>query len=132
MVHLVYLFMKTHLLALLQDNCFALLCCAFMSKLSGCVRNITAFCQHPPRLIESAILANTDISAKPKYWLIISARPIYQSISNKNHKIRNTPANFSYMQGKPLILQMNLTLNNTPESCIVSIAIMKSYFTNLV
>jgi len=35
-------------LALLQDNCLDLLmlCCAFLSKLSGCVKNITAFCQH--------------------------------------------------------------------------------------
>ena len=30
MVHLVCLFMKTHLLALLQDNCLDLVCCAFL------------------------------------------------------------------------------------------------------
>jgi len=30
----------------LQDNCLDLLCCAFLGKLSGCLRNITAFCQH--------------------------------------------------------------------------------------
>jgi len=41
-VHLVCLFMKTHLLALLQDNCLDLVCCAFLHMLSGCVRNITA------------------------------------------------------------------------------------------
>jgi len=63
MIHLVCLFMKTHLLALLQDNCLDLLCCAFLSKLSGCVRNITAFCQCLLRPIKSAILADTDISA---------------------------------------------------------------------
>jgi len=32
MVDLVHLFMKMHLLALLQDNCLVLLCCAFMRK----------------------------------------------------------------------------------------------------
>ena len=51
MVHLVCLFMKTHLLALWQDNCLELGRCAFFSKLSGCVRIITAFCQHLLRLI---------------------------------------------------------------------------------
>jgi len=45
MVHLVCLFMKTHLLALLQDNCLDLVHCAFLRKLSGCVSNITVFCQ---------------------------------------------------------------------------------------
>jgi len=46
MVHIVCLFMKTHLLALLQDNCPDLLCCTFLHKLSAWVRNITAFCQY--------------------------------------------------------------------------------------
>ena len=46
MVHLVCLFMKTPLLALLQDNCLDLLRCAFLRKLSGCVRNITAFYEY--------------------------------------------------------------------------------------
>jgi len=46
MVHLVCLSMKTHLLTLLQDNCLNLVCCAFLHKLSACMRNITAFCQH--------------------------------------------------------------------------------------
>jgi len=41
MVYVVCLFMKTHLLALLQDNCLDLIRCAFLHKLSGCVRNIT-------------------------------------------------------------------------------------------
>ena len=41
MVHLVWLFMKTHLLALLQDNYLDLVRCAFLCKLSACVRNIT-------------------------------------------------------------------------------------------
>jgi len=77
MVHLVCLFTKTHLLTLLQDNCLDLLCCAFLSKLSGCVRSITAFCQHLLRPIKSAVLADTDISANPN----ISARLIYRSIS---------------------------------------------------
>ena len=54
MVHLVCLIMKMHLLALLQDNCLDLLCCAFLSKLSGCVRNITAFWPHLLRLINRA------------------------------------------------------------------------------
>jgi len=45
MVHLVRFFMKTHLLALLQDNCLDLLHCVSLRKLSGRVRNITAFCQ---------------------------------------------------------------------------------------
>jgi len=40
------------------------------------------FCEHLLRLTKSAVLANTDISSKPKYRLIISARPIYRSISN--------------------------------------------------
>ena len=67
MVHLVCLFMKTHLLALLQDNCLDLVRCAFWCKLSACMRNITAFCQHLLRPIISAILADTDISVKLKY-----------------------------------------------------------------
>jgi len=81
MVHLVCLFMKTHLLALLQDDCLDLVCCAFLRKLSTCLRNITVFCQHLLRPIISAILANTDISVKPKYRPDISARPIYGSLS---------------------------------------------------
>jgi len=32
-----------------------LVCCAFLSKLSVCVRNITAFRQHLLRLIKSAV-----------------------------------------------------------------------------
>jgi len=67
MVHLVCLFMKPHLLALLQDNCLDLVHCAFLRKVSGCVRNRTAFCQHLLKPIKSAVLAHTDISAKPKY-----------------------------------------------------------------
>jgi len=66
MVHLVCLFMKIHLLALLQANCLDLVYCAFLCKLSACVRNITAFYQHLLRLITSVVL--TDISVKPKYW----------------------------------------------------------------
>jgi len=46
---------------------FDLLRCAFMRKLSGCVRNITAFCQHLLRLMKSATLADTDISVKRNY-----------------------------------------------------------------
>jgi len=65
MIHLVCLFMKMHMLALLQDNCLDLLCCAFLSKLFGCVRNITAYCQHVLRPIKSAILADSHISEKP-------------------------------------------------------------------
>jgi len=75
MVNFVCLFMKPHLLALLQDNCLDLLRCTFLRKFSGYVGNITAFCQHLLRPIKLAVLADTDISAKPKY------RPIYRSIS---------------------------------------------------
>jgi len=46
MVHLVCLSMKTHLLALQQDSCLDLVRCAFLHKLSACMRNIKAFCQH--------------------------------------------------------------------------------------
>jgi len=65
--------MKPHLLALLQDNCLDLLRCTFLSKFSGCVRNITVFCQHLLRPKKSAVSA--DILVKPKY------RPRYGSIS---------------------------------------------------
>jgi len=82
MVHLVCLFMKMHLLALVQANCLDLVLCAFVRKLSGCVKNIMVFCQHPLRPIKLAVLADTDISVKPNYEPDISARPIYQSISN--------------------------------------------------
>ena len=75
MVHLVCLFMKTHLLALLQDNCLDLDRCAFLHKLSACVKSITALCQHLLRPIISAILADTDILVKHKY------RPDISSIS---------------------------------------------------
>jgi len=67
MAHLVCLFMKTDLLALLQDNCLDLVHCAFLCKLSSNVRNIIAFCQHLLRLVILAALAGIDISAKPKY-----------------------------------------------------------------
>jgi len=67
MVHLVCLFKKLHLLAFLQDNCLDLVHCAFLRKVSECVRNITAFCQHLLKPIKSAVLADADISAKPKY-----------------------------------------------------------------
>jgi len=59
-VHLVCLFMKTHRLALLQDNCLDVVHCAFLRKLS-------AFCQHLLRQIKAATLADTNISVKPKY-----------------------------------------------------------------
>ena len=67
MGHLVCLFMKTHVLALLQDNCLDLVRCALLRKLSACVRNITAFCQHLLRPIILAVLADIDMSVKPKY-----------------------------------------------------------------
>jgi len=76
MVHLVCLFMKTHLLALLQDNCLDLLRCAFLRKLSVCVRNITVFYQHLLSPLQSAVSADADISVKPKY------QPICRSISS--------------------------------------------------
>jgi len=41
MVHLVWLFMKTHLVALLQVSSLDLVRCAFLRKLVGCVRNMT-------------------------------------------------------------------------------------------
>jgi len=63
MIHLVFLFMKTHLLALLQDDCLDLVRCASLRKLSGYVRDITVFCQHLLRLIKLAVSATTDISA---------------------------------------------------------------------
>jgi len=47
--------------------------------MSGCVKNITAFCQHLLRPIKSAILANIDVSVKPKY------RMIYRLISSYMH-----------------------------------------------
>jgi len=59
MVHLVSLFMKMHLLALLQDSCLDLVNSAFLHKLSACVRNIKVFCQHLPRLIKLGVLVNT-------------------------------------------------------------------------
>jgi len=74
MVHLVCLFMKTHLLVLLQDNCLDLFHCAFLHKLSGCMRKITACIQHLLRLILLASLADTDISVKPKYWSISTTK----------------------------------------------------------
>jgi len=84
MVHLVCLFMKPHLLALLEDHCLHLVHCAFLRKLFACVRNIAAFCQHLLKPIKSTDLADTDISAKPKYRPNISAGPIYRSISKHN------------------------------------------------
>ena len=76
MVGLVCLFMKTHLLALLQDSCLDLVHCAFWHKLSACMRNITVFYQHLLRLIKSAVLADTDIPVKPKYRSISSFNPL--------------------------------------------------------
>jgi len=61
--------------SVLQDN---------LRKLSGCVMNITVFCQDLLRLIKSAVLANTDISVKPKYLPNILVRLIYRSISSVN------------------------------------------------
>jgi len=82
MVHLVCLFMTKHMLALLQDNCLDLVCCAFLRKLSTCVRNLTAFCQQLLRAKILAILTNTDILVKPKYRPDVSARLTYRSISS--------------------------------------------------
>jgi len=70
MFHLACLFMKVHLLVLLQDNCLDLVHCAFFRKLSGCMRNITAFYQH--LLQADFVLVDTDISVKAKYWANIS------------------------------------------------------------
>jgi len=65
MVHLVCLFMKMHLLALLQNNCLDLVDCAFLRKLFGCVRNITTFCQHLLRPINRyQYIGETQISAR--------------------------------------------------------------------
>jgi len=69
-----------HTLALLQDNCHDLVRCAFLHKLSACVRNITAFCQYLLMPISSVVLADTNVWVKPIYWPDISARPIYRSI----------------------------------------------------
>jgi len=51
MLTLVRLFLKLYLLPLLQNNCLDLLLCVFLCMLSGCVRSITVFCQHPLRPI---------------------------------------------------------------------------------
>jgi len=51
--------------------------CCKMIVLSGCMRNVTAFCQHLLRPIKAVVLADTNLSIKPKY------RPIYRSISNQ-------------------------------------------------
>jgi len=82
--------MKPHLLALLQDNCLDLLRCAFLRKLSGCVRNITGFCQLLLRL------ADTDISVKPKY------RPIYRSVSIFKCLLTSHPIFLTKKKGKRL------------------------------
>jgi len=82
MVHLICLFMEMHLLELLQANCLDLVRCVFLRKLSGCMRNITAFSQHLMRPIKLVVLANTDISVKPKYLPDILVRLVYHSISN--------------------------------------------------
>ena len=60
MFNLVCLFIKRPLLELLQDNCLDLVRCASLRKLSTCVRNTTAFCQHLLRPIKSAVLVDTD------------------------------------------------------------------------
>jgi len=108
--------MQTHLLALLQDNCLDVLRCAFLSKLSACVRNITAFCQHLLRPIKSAVLADTDRSAKPKYRPIITARPIYRSIST--YYLNNI-----FSQLEPSLIQhaQELTTNTFPTMLQVSL-----------
>jgi len=59
MINLVYLFMKMHLLALLQHNCIDLVRCAFLRKLSACVRS-------------TSTEIDTNILVKPKYWPNIS------------------------------------------------------------
>jgi len=65
MINLVCLFMKTHLLALLQDNCWLASLC-FPAQVVWKRRNITAFCQQLLKPIKSAVLADTDISVNPK------------------------------------------------------------------
>jgi len=74
MVHLVCLFMKIYLLVLLQDNCLDLLCCAFLRKLSGCMRNITAFCQYLLRPIK---LADSNIGKTQLLVAISTNWPIF-------------------------------------------------------
>jgi len=63
-VHLLCLFMKKHLLALLQGNYLYLVRCAFLRKLFACVRKITVFCQ---QLLRPINLADCVISVKSKY-----------------------------------------------------------------
>jgi len=82
MVHLACLFMKTLLLALLQDSCLDLIRFDILRKLFGYVRNITMFHQHLLRPIKSAVLADTNTSVKPKYRPDVSARSIYRSLYN--------------------------------------------------
>jgi len=48
-----------------------LLRCAFLRKLSVCMRNVAVFCQHLLRPI-TAVLADAGAWVKPKY------RPIYR------------------------------------------------------
>ena len=63
MVHLVYLFMKTHLLALLQAHCFDLVRCASLLKMSGCVRNETAQWRSVSDLTTHAILVCVSMTS---------------------------------------------------------------------
>jgi len=71
MVYIVCLFMKMHLLALLQDDCLDLVRCAFLRKLFACLRNITVFSQHL-RPIKSAVLPILI------YWQNSNIGPIYR------------------------------------------------------
>jgi len=71
-------FMKTHLIALLQDNCLDLIRCAFKHKLPGCMTNIS---------VSSTPTKADKIGCFGQYRYInetqTSARPIYQSSLTK-------------------------------------------------
>jgi len=75
MVHLVCLFRKTHLLALLQDNCLELLRCAFLQVV--CMREeYNSALSTPTEADKIGCFGRYRYIGKPKY------RPIYRSISN--------------------------------------------------
>ena len=109
LVNLVCIIMKPHLLALLQDNCLDLVRCAFLRKLSGCVRNITAFCLLLLRPIISAVLADADIYRQNRYISL----SLQSRTKGKGHKITR-----EHSKNRLLWVAVYLKAFNRNDTCI--------------
>jgi len=89
MVDLVCVFMKTYLVALLQDNCLDLVHCAFLRQVVYICEEYNSILSTPTKADLINLLANTNISVKPTYHPNILARLIYQLSLIHTYRLQN-------------------------------------------